>query len=836
MESVNTSAEAQSPESEMIGVQKNMKCVQCGRELNPAVDSACPGCGFVWADYTKSGGNELEPGTVLHGFEIIKKLGSGGMGTVYLAEQKSMQRQIALKILNPSVTKDAAAVEQFLNEVRNTGKINHPNIVNAFDAGCENGTYYLAMQYIKGDTLDHLLQKNGAMKEIQALEVGLQIAQALEYVWSKYQIFHRDIKPGNFMFDEDRKAMLMDLGIAQTIGDANGDEESIEGSPYYMSPEQIQGKALSWTTDLYSLGASLYQMIVGVPPYDDKVIEEILKKHCLSEFPVPVERNPKCQISPETVALLKKMMAKEPGKRFPSWTAFIQELTSLIALLKEIEKNPEKRLEIDAEAAAKAEMERLARKKKINRIVSLSVTIVLLVLVVGGYFLLSSSNTADAEAMKSKLEESYQEFRRNPATYQEFENILKQAERAANALGVPEELAAPLKQNVEKYEKDARNLYERYTKFEELARTFVRKMQEAETKINAIKRSSAIKYDDIATVDGLLENLTGDLKRFVPATPAQKKKLEEGPQGFKNKLQVLKNSLKACRELLKKQDEQRTQAEIKRLQQQQAAQQAATARQVAAELSQKEADARAAVARADDERKRAAEKAEREAERRRREQQQAAVSKVDVLGLIKKEHARIKQEFEDAFIRVDLKRATEIRIAPELSAHQMNAAAKAAFQKLQADYEANHKVAQDAYDCWKELFDVQNGPIFRDCPVDRTSLNRGRGPLYVDKLENGKVYFKDPAAREEDFFFLALKDKEELARRLIMRKPELHSKAVNFYFAIGLYNLARKLTPNTEHKQLIARARDILKKQHQLAKKRGDIRKLEQLRDDYKFR
>ena len=182
--------------------------------------------------------NDLPIGTELQGYRIIQKLGSGGMGTVYLADQKSMQRRVALKILNQSVTKDAASVEQFLNEIRNTGQIHHPNIVIAFDAGCENGVYFFAMQYIKGDTLDHILQVKGSINEVTALEITLQIAGALSHVWNKYKMFHRDIKPGNIMYDPDEnKAMLMDLGIAQELGEGGGDEECVEGSPFYMSPE-----------------------------------------------------------------------------------------------------------------------------------------------------------------------------------------------------------------------------------------------------------------------------------------------------------------------------------------------------------------------------------------------------------------------------------------------------------------------------------------------------------------------------------------------------------------------------------------------------------------------
>ena len=269
---------------------------------------------------------ELCSGELFAGCKIVCVCGTGGYGTVYLAEQKSMQRKIALKVLKNSVTKDAASVEQFLNEIRNTGKIQHPNIVNAFDAGCDNGVYFLAMNYINGDTLDTIIQQNGALNEIQALEYVLQIAGALEHVWSKYQMYHRDIKPGNIMIDDEGKAMLMDLGIAQKLDEGKSEEDCVEGSPYYMSPEQIYGeRSLDVRADIYSLGATLYHLLTGRMLFEGLSNDDTLRAHVTPGEHAPDPRSIDPSISEGLVVILSKMCAKDPSDRYENWQSVLDD-------------------------------------------------------------------------------------------------------------------------------------------------------------------------------------------------------------------------------------------------------------------------------------------------------------------------------------------------------------------------------------------------------------------------------------------------------------------------------------------------------------------------------
>lgn len=258
------------------------------------------------------------------GFEIIRLLGRGGMGNVYLAKQVSMERLVALKVLLKSLTQDKESIEQFLNEARVSGRLNHANIIPAIDAGEYEGTYYLATAYVDGEDLEQRLEKEHFIPEKEALQIVIKIGNALNYAWEAYGLLHKDIKPGNLMYDKKGEVYLMDMGIAQYIGEGSGGEDHILGSPFYMSPEQTTASRLSWTSDLYSLGASLYNMIVGVPPYDAPEVMRIIEMHSTEEFPEPLTRNPTCEVSKPTIELMKTMMGKTPEDRYDSWTGLIE--------------------------------------------------------------------------------------------------------------------------------------------------------------------------------------------------------------------------------------------------------------------------------------------------------------------------------------------------------------------------------------------------------------------------------------------------------------------------------------------------------------------------------
>ncbi len=307
---------------------KNYQCSHCGKAFQAQSEqsdktAACPHCGQLLVIPS----TELSAGTVLGGFRIIGKIGEGGMGNVYVAEQTSMGRRVALKVLAKEFSSDQDIIQQFRKEVQLSGKLNHPYIVRAIDAGEEGDFYYMAVTFIDGEDYEKILSREKSIPEAKALAVAIKTAETLAYAWEKHNLLHRDVKPGNIMENRKGEVFLMDLGIAQSFDLRKKDspEEHVLGSPFYMSPEQAQAAHLDWRTDLYSLGATLYHMASGFPPFDADKVETIVEMHVHSPLPDPNSRTPSPGLSPATVALLNRMLAKKPDERFASWREFISE-------------------------------------------------------------------------------------------------------------------------------------------------------------------------------------------------------------------------------------------------------------------------------------------------------------------------------------------------------------------------------------------------------------------------------------------------------------------------------------------------------------------------------
>ena len=307
-------------------------CSSCGSlfeaESNAQGKIICVSCGAVLsAEDTQQA---LSAGTRIAGYEIIRHIASGGSGNVYLAEQIAMERTVALKILNPErMDKDSA--ERFLEEARNTAKFENPHVVPVIDTGISpEGFYYIAMQYVEGETLEEILLRGRVFSEEETLIISLAVADALQAVWNKCGMFHKDIKPGNIMLTPENEVMILDFGTAQEHGESRLADGDIEGSPYYMSPEQARGEALTWSTDLYSLGATMYQMLTGKYLYDGGDVEEILRQHDSAPFPDPSVRAPEMHVSEKMTALLRQMLEKTPARRCSSWEEFIRNARRLL--------------------------------------------------------------------------------------------------------------------------------------------------------------------------------------------------------------------------------------------------------------------------------------------------------------------------------------------------------------------------------------------------------------------------------------------------------------------------------------------------------------------------
>jgi len=280
----------------------------------------------------------LTTGTVIGDYVIEKRLGVGGMGEVYLAEQQSMMRPVALKVLQPDLAEDKSYLERFYREVRTLALIEHPNIVKAIETGYHDSICYFSMSYINGKDLKEQLDDNGKMSEVDALHVILNVAHALQYVWDKHKLIHRDIKPANIILTDEHEVKLMDLGISKTMADNKPADLTMAGmmvgSPYYVSPEQARAeKDIDWRADMYSLGASFYHMIVGNLPFDSENAMTIIAAHLSKPIPDPRDKN--AEITDRSANIIGQMMQKKKEDRFASWDDAIEAIEDAIEELAE---------------------------------------------------------------------------------------------------------------------------------------------------------------------------------------------------------------------------------------------------------------------------------------------------------------------------------------------------------------------------------------------------------------------------------------------------------------------------------------------------------------------
>ena len=304
------------------------KCSNCDSDI--AIDDSaggqtaiCPNCSNTVMIPMPG----IKDGMQLGDFTVKKRLGIGGMGEVWLAEQVGMKRNVALKILAPALSTDKNFIDRFMSEVTLSAKLEHQNIVSAYAAGEDKGIKYLAMSFVDGCELEDRLKIDRMMSEKKALDIIKSLAGALKYAWNKFQIIHRDIKPANIMLDEDLEPKLMDMGISKSLSENTQLTMTgiIIGSPHYMSPEQGRAEVdLDFRADLYSLGVTLYQMVTGSVPYDATTAMGILSRHLTDPFPCPLTRNP--QLTDGCAVLLEIMMAKSRDNRQASWEDLIEDI------------------------------------------------------------------------------------------------------------------------------------------------------------------------------------------------------------------------------------------------------------------------------------------------------------------------------------------------------------------------------------------------------------------------------------------------------------------------------------------------------------------------------
>ena len=268
---------------------------------------------------------------VLGDFQILERIGQGAMGTVFKARQRSMDRLVAVKVLRPVLAGDSAYVERFFREARAAARLNHPNIVLALNVGEDHGYYYFAMEYLEGHTVG-LLLKAGPFEERRALDIALQMSRALDHAWTHERIVHRDIKPGNILIAQDGTAKLADLGLAHEAmredADAPEVEDKILGTPHYIAPEQILRGDLDVRCDLYALGATLFHMLTGRPPFDAPTTKAILSKHIREPVPDPRQLRP--DLTESTAYIVMRLLAKDREDRYPDARALEDDIEAVL--------------------------------------------------------------------------------------------------------------------------------------------------------------------------------------------------------------------------------------------------------------------------------------------------------------------------------------------------------------------------------------------------------------------------------------------------------------------------------------------------------------------------
>ena len=285
------------------------------------------------------------------GYEIMEKLGQGGMGAVYRGRQINMDRIVAIKTLNAQLSSQKSYVEKFLKEAKSVARLNHNNIIKGIDIGQNKGRYYFIMEFVDGPTLQEKLNKEGVFSEKEALNITLQMADAIKYI-NQFGIVHRDIKPDNIILTSQNIPKLADLGLVLTKSDpeklpsaapatpavlapnvSHGGNTSVVntsfvGTPHYISPEQAQEKTVDFRSDIYSLGATLFHLVTGRTPFigDRSII--IMTKHITEDLTYPRDLNP--ALSRGISDLIVKMMEKEPTARQQTPEELIVDIKAVI--------------------------------------------------------------------------------------------------------------------------------------------------------------------------------------------------------------------------------------------------------------------------------------------------------------------------------------------------------------------------------------------------------------------------------------------------------------------------------------------------------------------------
>ncbi|MBI3985288.1 MAG: protein kinase [Lentisphaerae bacterium] len=293
-----------------------MSCIKCGKMLDVShlpsfADIKCPDCAT----------NQTVPAQ-FGNFLLEKKLGAGGMGELYKARDMTLGRYVAIKVMKKSMGDNPEFLESFLREAQSAAALNHRNVGQIYSFGQEQGQPYIVMELITGGRMDEMISEGQTLEEIRALEIHIQVAEGLKAA-AAVGLIHGDVKPANVLFDQNDEAKVVDFGLAQFVGRQQNTGE-IWGTPFYIAPEKARGKQVDFRSDIYSLGATLYHMLAGVPPFDGQTPVDVVMARLEKPPPDLLEFRP--DLNPATVDLVKRMLEPDPNTRYPSYDALLEDM------------------------------------------------------------------------------------------------------------------------------------------------------------------------------------------------------------------------------------------------------------------------------------------------------------------------------------------------------------------------------------------------------------------------------------------------------------------------------------------------------------------------------
>jgi eukaryotic-like serine/threonine-protein kinase len=279
-------------------------------------------------------------------YELEELLGTGGMSSVFRARDSQLERRVAVKILHQHYAEDPEYLERFRREARAVAKLSHPNIVTVIDRGDDDGRQYIVFEHVDGENLKELVLRTGRLPVRRALELALGVADGLAFAHER-GLVHRDVKPQNVLLNREGEIKVTDFGIARSLHMDHGVTQTgtVLGTGEYLAPEQASGKPVSAATDVYSLGVVLWELLAGDVPFVGENFVAVALRHVNEPAPSLHERRP--DVSPRLEAAVDRALAKDPAHRFPSMTAFAQELRACLA---EVEGDPPPPIEEDAGA------------------------------------------------------------------------------------------------------------------------------------------------------------------------------------------------------------------------------------------------------------------------------------------------------------------------------------------------------------------------------------------------------------------------------------------------------------------------------------------------------